>query len=170
VQEFLPRFGRLSKTQAQQVGRELLAIKERHGGRLRPPDVVQAARPKSSPLHSFFDWDDSSAAERWRQAQAARLICSVEIEYVSAKGTTKPMVAFLSVRHKEPDAKGAQRCYLSAPEVMGNADLREQVIQEAAQQLIAWERRHEMLRDYFAATFQAIARDVRKVARKGRRK
>jgi hypothetical protein len=49
-------------------------------GRLLPGDVVDRARPPDSPLHQFFEWDESEAAEQYRRIQAARLIRSVKLE------------------------------------------------------------------------------------------
>lgn len=49
-------------------------------GRLLAQDVVEAARNKASVLHGFFDWDDSSAAEKYRLDQARDLIASVRVD------------------------------------------------------------------------------------------
>lgn len=50
-------------------------------GRLTPALVVDAARPKSHPLHSRFDWDNRTAGEAWRREQASQLIRSVRVVY-----------------------------------------------------------------------------------------
>lgn len=51
--------------------------------RLEPKRVVDAARDPSHPLHKYFEWDDSVAAEQHREYQARRLIqgVSLYIEY-----------------------------------------------------------------------------------------
>jgi hypothetical protein len=50
-------------------------------GTLTASAVLADARDPRSPLNSWFDWDDSSAAEKYRLAQARRLIlhCSLKI-------------------------------------------------------------------------------------------
>lgn len=58
----------------------LLAIREEHG-RLTPKIVVEAARDPGSPIHSKFVWDDTKAAELFRESQAAELLRSVKISY-----------------------------------------------------------------------------------------
>jgi hypothetical protein len=60
------------------------AIKELEDryGRLTPEQVVDEAKDAKSPLHQFFDWDDSSAALSWRIEQARELIRRVKIEVV----------------------------------------------------------------------------------------
>lgn len=53
-------------------------------GYLTSEAVVDAARPKKSPLHNDFEWNDSVAAETYRRHQAAsmiRAIVTVTSEY-----------------------------------------------------------------------------------------
>lgn len=57
------------------VDQALQALYEKHGV-LTPEIVLNDARRKSSPLHYEFDWDDSTAAHRWRIEQARKLIVS----------------------------------------------------------------------------------------------
>ncbi|HUD75319.1 MAG TPA: hypothetical protein VMQ76_09630, partial [Terracidiphilus sp.] len=52
----------------------LRAIADKNGGLLLPEKVVEAARPVSSPLHSWFEWNDNKAAENYRIWQARQLI------------------------------------------------------------------------------------------------
>ena len=46
------------------------AIAARNGGRVTPEEVIDAARRTDSPLHDYFDWDDTSAAHKYRIEQA----------------------------------------------------------------------------------------------------
>lgn len=48
-------------------------------GEVRPSALVDAARPKSSPAHNAFEWDDSKAGEEYRLIQARTWIRTVEI-------------------------------------------------------------------------------------------
>ena len=50
-------------------------------GRITPDAVVQAASDPGSPLHQYFEWDDSEAAQRYRVTQARVLLARVKIEY-----------------------------------------------------------------------------------------
>lgn len=63
---------------AEEAGRELFRIREQYGF-LKNDIVVNEAASKSSPIHSAFDWDDATAAQSWREKQAANLIRSVII-------------------------------------------------------------------------------------------
>jgi hypothetical protein len=69
--------GLVIKSRAKITEQTVAALEEvrlSHDGKLRPPDVVNAARPEESPLHSHFEWDDSEAAEEYRLYQARYLI------------------------------------------------------------------------------------------------
>lgn len=49
-------------------------------GRLAPADVVAEASDPASPLHDYFEWDDSEAARKYRLSQARTLIRSIKVE------------------------------------------------------------------------------------------
>jgi len=63
------------------VEQELETIREQHGGVLLPGDVVTAAKRKTHPLHSYFEWDDSEAANKYRINQARALIRTVTVSF-----------------------------------------------------------------------------------------
>lgn len=58
---------------------ELERVREAAEGRPKPRDVVAAARPAMSPLHRFFLWDDTEAAERYRERQARDLLLNIVV-------------------------------------------------------------------------------------------
>ena len=69
---------------------------EKKNGRLDPSDIVNAAREKDSPLHPYFTWDDTEAAELYRRTQACELIRRVKIE-ITTHETTVRTVRYVSV-------------------------------------------------------------------------
>jgi len=50
--------------------------------RLTPGNVVREARRKTSPLHGWFEWDNTAAARMYRLEQARELIRSVSVTFV----------------------------------------------------------------------------------------
>lgn len=76
---------------------------EHDDGKLLAPEVLDAARPETSPLHSFFNWDDSAAAEQYRLGQAEGLIrrYTVTIVRQQASGQQKSVIMreYVSDRH-----------------------------------------------------------------------
>lgn len=60
------------------VSEELKRIYERDGG-LKASTVVTEAKPRTSPLHSHFEWNDKKGADAHRLDQARRLIRRVRV-------------------------------------------------------------------------------------------
>lgn len=58
---------------------------------LTPKNLVNEARPEDSPLHPEFDWDDSIAAEKWREEQARQVIKTI-ILYESDVQTEREVI------------------------------------------------------------------------------
>lgn len=90
------RGARLSRADAQRYGERLRALAGRLG-QLTPDVVYEDARDPGSPLHDWFDWDDSTAAEAHRRAQAAYLLRSIEIVYVDREGRPQQLRAFWNI-------------------------------------------------------------------------
>lgn len=150
------------------VSAELLRVQKANGGTLKSSAVVDAARPRGAPLHRFFEWSDNKAAEKWRLAQAGQLIQSVAMVVIRS-GKPRTMTQFVNVRSGKDDGDTG-RCYMESKVVLTREDLRQQVLEAAAEQVLAWKRRHEMLREYFSGTFKAIEVDVDRVEQRKRKR
>ena len=85
-------FGNLS---AEAAAKELEKIRSNHG-ELRPEYVVEDAKDENSVLHDYFDWDDTSAAAKYRAQQARILINSIKVEIKTTKVNCK-IRAFVNV-------------------------------------------------------------------------
>lgn len=70
----------ISKERMRAIREELHSLMSE--GRLRPEDVVDAARNPNSALHSYFTWDDSEAAVAYRLQEARALIKRVKVDVV----------------------------------------------------------------------------------------
>lgn len=140
---------------AQQAGELLEKLRQTHGGVIQPPDVVKAAKPKSSPIHDAFEWDNSQAAEQYRHQQARALINSIRVVVRSGKvEKASPERAFLNVRHTS-QGQG----YVSLREGLTRPVYREQVLAEALAELKAWQARYARLKelaDVFAVLDEAL--------------
>ena len=99
----------------------LKAIAARDGGLLRPAAVVEAARPKDSPLHGAFCWDDTEAARRYRLDHAQRLIRSFRI-IVENDGEEIEVPQFVGVSVDRTEGR-SENPYRLVDNVMKNADL-----------------------------------------------
>lgn len=64
---------------ANAVGLEIEEI----GDNVTADQVVQRATDVNSAMHEIFEWDNTKAGHLWRKQQAANLLCSLQVEYVS---------------------------------------------------------------------------------------
>lgn len=127
-----------SDRDARLIGPALEDMASRRGGALRPEEVVEEAASPAHPLHPYFEWDDSAAADRYRVQQARQMIASVRVRVVDPKGRRAPFKAWFSVRRD--DRIG--RAYVPLEEVAAQAPLREQVVADALRELQAWSARY----------------------------
>ena len=65
---------------------------QKRSGRLTPRAVIDAARPKGSPLHRYFEWNDGRAAAAYRLDQARFIIRHVRIIIVTETRTLSSVV------------------------------------------------------------------------------
>jgi hypothetical protein len=90
----------------QEIIKVALASIETATGELTDDAVVQAARDPGHVLHGYFDWDDTTAAAKWRLQQARRLITSVTVR-VSFDEQTVVVPVYV----RSPDALPHQQGY-----------------------------------------------------------
>lgn len=133
----------------------LREIAAKHEGRLIPEHVVDAARPKSSPLHNRFTWDDGEAAEKWRVHQA-RMLINVCVE-VLGDGLAKSPV-FVSLSVDRPEGRG----YRLMTSVMSDTESRDQLLKDALTDLATFQKKYRSLKE-LAEVFSAV-RKVKKAA------
>lgn len=126
----------ISNKQAQVYGEHLAGLSKEKKNQLTAQDVVNDARSTESPTHDYFEWDDSIAAEKHRLEQARCLIRSIDI-IVTYQGEERPIRAIVCVEHSGKEA------YTPIQVVAKNADLRQQVVEKALNEIISWQRRYE---------------------------
>ncbi len=143
------------KAKPQKIGVALEKIAAEHNGRLKPEDVVNAARDQAHPLHQYFEWDDKIAAESYRLDQARGIIRLVRVEDTNmSDGTAR---AFISIS----DDIGVS--YRTIGEVKGSADLQMAVLKAADRDLEAFQMRYRNLVEICEAA--QTARDLVKARR-----
>ena len=126
---------------SQAVGDELDTLEARHGG-LTPGIVVRAAKPKRSPMHNAFEWDDAEAATKYRLRQAGNLIRAVIVE-----SEDQPTVRrFINVI--QPDDEGETlRHYMTLDAALADGEARKQVLANAKADLAAFRRKYVNLQE-----------------------
>lgn len=126
---------------------ELRRIAKANGGLVHPEAVVDSARPKSSPLHSRFEWDDGEAGHQYRLWQARQLI-RVVVDLLP--GTDTQTEVFVSL--KSDRRHGGYRV---VAEVLSDRQLREQMLRDALDELEFFRDKYKSLRE-LAEVFAAI--------------
>lgn len=120
------------------VANELQAI-ERENGILEPEAVVKSAKAKNSPLHKFFTWDDTVAAQEYRLEQARGLIRAVIVE-VKVENKSYNVRAYYNITDEtEP------RSYRAVSEITANQAHLDRVVERAWAELEAWQARYDNL-------------------------
>lgn len=130
---------------------QLLAVRAEYGS-LTAANVLDAARAIDHPLHSRFEWDDSIAAERYRESQASDLIRKVKLTFADSSGEPKDVRAFLVVRGDEPTSE-----YVPTEEVMADPFTSRLILQEFQREWKAFKARYEHLAEFAATIRQDVA-------------
>ena len=130
---------------------ELLAVRSQYGT-LTPANVLDAARAADHPLHSRFEWDDTIAAERYRESQAGELIRKVKLTYADSTGTRQDVRAFLIVRGDDPKSE-----YIPTEEAMVDPFASKLLLQEFEREWKAFRTRYEHLAEFAATIRKDIA-------------
>lgn len=133
-------FGLNAKINAEEVGYELKKL-----GTFTPSDIVSRAKDKKSPLHKYFKWDDTKAANSFRLQQARMLVLSIKHEDDTGLSKVYESVVIDNKRVYAPMAEIAK-----APELI------EQVLRTALNEAVYWKTKHQKYKEFFGGVFDAI--------------
>jgi hypothetical protein len=126
------------------VTSELNRLAKKHKGRLTPEIVIEAAKDPESPLHDQFDWDDDTAAHKWRLAQARALIRGSTL--IVKTGETRTLLpAFV----RDPDKPHHEQGYISTVKAKSDEDTVHAVLHEEFKRAAAILDRAKKLAAYF---------------------
>ena len=117
-------------------------------------ELLDVSRDPNAPLHSCFEWNDSIAAEKFRVDQARRIIGSIEVQFVDDDAPehltkTRYMVSVVPVAPK------LQGEFAPIDIVRKNPDYYKQVLQNALNDLRAFQRRYSDIQE-LSGVFKAI--------------
>lgn len=135
------------------VEKELRALHSRDGV-LTCEAVLDAARPKNSPLHDYFTWDDSRAAERYRLIEAGRLIATVRIEYRRKKAA---QVVYTPAFIPTGTNSEGKREYFPVEEVTRNEFLQQKALADARSEMEGTRARYSHLVDLLELSTEVFA-------------
>jgi hypothetical protein len=124
------------------------------GKKVTPETVLDAARAKSSPIHTYFEWNNSKAAEQYRLEQARRMIRSISIQWVEpVKGKAVTTRAFQVIR----GGQGGPG-YVPIQVIQSDEEMMAELVERAQGEARSWHQRYQKLREVasLAPLFEAI--------------
>ncbi len=119
-----------------------------NGGILQPTDVVKTAEWEKSPLHPYFEWDDSIAAQNHRIWQARKLI-RVVVDILP--GTEVETNVYVSLMQDRISGDG----YRPMVQVLADSELRKLLLADALRELSRIQAKYSELKA-LAPVFAAI--------------
>lgn len=134
---------RLSDRDAATIGPALEALAREHDDQLDAETVVEQARSRQSPLHSYFEWDTRRAADLYRLEQARYLLRHIEVKIDTREGEGTWVRGFHAVYlHDASGAPQPERRYIPLAVVQADVDYLDQIISKAEREAQAWATRY----------------------------
>ncbi len=139
-------------TNATKAGKELERLRENNDGELTPGEVVKSAKPKRSPLHDAFEWNDAKAARQARKITADNMIRNCRIvEQVNGHETVR---AYVYTR--VPMKDGGKRGFYTTPAIISdNEQMYNETLKRARGQLKSFRDRFKFIAE-LTSVFEAI--------------
>lgn len=140
-----------------EVYAELERIAKANHGVLTPEAVLKNAESERSPIHDYFTWDNDEAAQKLRLIEAATLIRSVKVN-VEMRDQDEPIKAraFVNVASTELEdgGKAIAGVYVPLKVALEVDDYRQQMLDNAARELRAFQHKYAILKE-LGAVFSA---------------
>lgn len=132
---------------------ELDRLVKKHGGTVTAQQVVRFAKNPRTALHTYFEWDDQVAGERYRLDQAEQYLRVVAtVIQVPGSGDSVRVRAFLSL----PSDRGTGT-YRPVEDVMADPAREAECMEMLRRDIVSLERRYQ----HFARARKALAVAVR---------
>ena len=116
-------------------------------GRLSPLDLVEASRPEDAPLHGEFEWNDTIAAQKWRERTGRIMIASIVVTQ-EAEEEKKPVRAFFNIE------RGTHE-YIPTEVIFSDEAKRERLLDIAKRELVSFKSKYQSLTE-LAGVMNAI--------------
>lgn len=134
----------LYSVDAQSAGEELERIYE-NKGRLEPKEIVDESRTENAPLHPCFEWNDTVAAEKYRETQAQGIVRSIVVVHENQNNEPVEVRAFVNV----------QETYRPIEVVVNSEEQTKELLESALAELRVFERKYATL-SQLVPVFNAI--------------
>ena len=123
------------RANAQAAGEQMEHLNETVG--LTPKNLLDANRNPDAPLYGEFDWNDETAAEKYRLSQASHIIRSIAVQKTDGEGKST-VRAFFKVYDNEAT-------YRSITAIFEDSQSREALLSRAIRELKSFKNKYETL-------------------------
>lgn len=106
-----------------------------------PVDVLKDAHDPSTPYHSYFQWNDTRAAQEHRLWQARQLLGRIKILYHDKLGNEVSVREYVRLMVQEPATHRLRGSYVPRVRAVNNAFLTKQCEEQAMQEQLTWKQR-----------------------------
>ena len=153
---------KFSDAQAKAFGRRIDEIIAQDGGQISPERIVEDAKNPKSVFHNYIDWNDRSAATKYRREQARKILQSV-IVVVETPDGQKQHRAFVNVF--ENGKSDATKTYVTIDRAVNDVEMRAYLLREAVMLAESWSEKYHTLRE-LSPIHTAIKTTKRKLKKK----
>jgi len=157
---------KIPEKKKEKYARELGRIYKKNGI-LTVNNVLREAKNKKSPLYDYYDWNDKSASQKWREHQTRILINTVEIIVENKK---IPKYEMIKVEVKNNRNYKVVKGYKDYYDIVSNEEYKAQIITQALGELKCWQAKYENYLKEFGSIFQAISLTERRLRKKKKKK
>lgn len=141
----MARKGRYTQKQIAVAERELKAMRKARI-QLSPANIVARARPRNSPIHGLFQWNDTKAADHYRLEQARSLVGAImEVSVTFAKPHRSYHNVHVQLVSDDEKTSTVRREYTEVDLVRQHNDMREEVNYRLTRSLLATVREAKSL-------------------------
>ena len=139
----------LYKANAETIYNEIMSI----GETVKPSDVVELARDENTALHNLFTWDDSIAAEKYREHEAGCIIRNiVVVEKDDSDDNDDGVITVRAIMSTNERTKE----YTTVQRVVTNKDSCSKLLAAALAELNAFKKKYKTLSGDLEVVFSAI--------------
>ena len=125
---------------AEVAGRECERLAKEH--RLTGRDLVEESRPEDAPLHRYFEWNDTKAAELYRERQGRDLIAHIVLVQEEKEEESKePVLVHVRAFHNVDETAE----YHPIQRVLTNEDLHQKLLETARKDMIIFREKYKTL-------------------------
>lgn len=115
--------------------------------RLNAQELVDESRPEDAPLHNEFEWDDSIAAEKYREGQGMAIIRHLVVR-IEANRQEYPTRVYFKVQKEAPT-------YEPITMILKDKDKTAMLLEQAKRELMAFKAKYAGLKE-LAVVIKAI--------------